>query len=146
MLKKVMIGLAIVTGLLIVVGLLSGGDLGLEVRAFPDNTLVVKNIGNQPIKVIDMVVNQRQDCSAVAPIELKEGLLIRQAYDVEERHKFWVNGFNYQRVAPFENRISSVNPPTELNVGDTRRWQALCNIVRVTVTTDKGSETYSFTH
>ena len=146
MLKKIMIGLALVIGLLIVVGLLSGGDLGLEVRAFQDNTFVVKNIGNQPIKVIDLVVNERQDCSAVAPIELKEGLLIRQTYDVQERHKFWVNGYNYQRVAPYENRISSINPPTVLNIGDSRRWQALCNIVRVTVTTDKGSETYSFTH
>jgi hypothetical protein len=146
MLKRVIIGLALVTGLLIVVGLLSNTELDLEVRAFPGNFLLIKNIGTQPIKVLDIMVNERLDCSVVAPIEPIEGLFIKRTYDVQERHKLWVNGFNYQRAAPFENQITSINPPTELNIGDSRRWQALCNIVRITVTTDIGSETYSFTH
>jgi hypothetical protein len=145
MLKKIIIGLALVTALLIVVVLFSSTDLDLEVRAFPDNIFVIKNIGTQPIDVLDILVNERLDCSAIAPIELKEGFLIKQPYGVQERHKFWVNGFNYQRVAPFENQIDSINPPTALNIGDSRRWQALCNM-RVTVTTDTGLETYSFTH
>jgi hypothetical protein len=145
MLKKTIIGLALVVGLLIVVALLSDRTPELEVRAFPNNSLVIKNVGTQPIKITDVLVNERLECSAISPIELTERFFIKKSYNVDERHKLWVSGFSYQQVGPLQNQISSINPPTEPDVGDSQRWQALCNIVRVTVTTDKGSETYSFT-
>ena len=46
-----------------------------EIRAFPHNSLVVKNIGTQPIKITDILVNERIECSATSPIELTGVLL-----------------------------------------------------------------------
>jgi hypothetical protein len=89
MFRKILIGVAVIVGPVIVLALISSNDLGLEVRSF-GSSLVVKNIGTGPTKITDIMINERTDCSALTPDALQYIYYIHHPCSLEDRHKFWV--------------------------------------------------------
>jgi hypothetical protein len=94
-----------------------GDDLHLklehDVTPHIGNLLTIQNVGNKPITIQKLLVNDRSDCS----------------------------------VSRFILGLGPNTPMGEtptLNIGDGAAWTSNCNIVRVTVESDRGSATYFF--
>lgn len=79
----------------------SYNPVSLDVRLFADGSVSMTNTGDGPIKIIDVLVNERRECR--------------------------------QKQAP-----------DELKIGEQAFVLSLCNIVRLSVQTSKGTATYTF--
>jgi hypothetical protein len=163
-------------------------SLNLQLRSW-GSYFTIQNIGHDPVSILDIVVNDRSDCSAYTlPPDLPNEKGIQTTLDYYEKqlkaldappdprymspyyagtidtdrrtyhglmdglqrqlalvlklkntdlHKLWVFGGLNGNDIP--------DKPITLKVGDTHTWQTdPCNIVRVIVSTEQGSETYSF--
>jgi hypothetical protein len=111
--------IAVVLGLIAASG---GGDSdSLEVTRtdfflLHDNAaIVVTNIGNKPIKITSMTVNDRDDCKV--------------------HRLFPLLGLDPNAPPSF---------PAELKIGDKAQFSSGCATIRTTITTDNGSYTYKF--
>jgi hypothetical protein len=99
-----------------------------------NHVLELTNVGTEPTKVLEVMINERLDCSTINQSTLSYNHGIKEMYSLEDRHKFWVSGFEVND----KTKKVMAKPPRELNIGDGADWYANCNIVRVTSTTDKG--------
>jgi hypothetical protein len=82
-----------------------------------DNVITIKNVGFKVVSVLEMRVNEREDCPLIHPLGMLVGAL--------DQTKF--------------------SGPRKLDVGDQFLLASpKCNIVRVAVKTDRGEWTYSF--
>jgi hypothetical protein len=127
-------------------------NLGLEVKVNSiNNSVSIKNIGSKPTKILDLDINNSDDCTI---FKSWAGTQFSPAYgeDKQDLHKFFVyQGFHQFKgltglLTQFEE-IVHTQTPIVLGIGDTDIWVATCstNIMRVTVTTERGSATFSFT-
>lgn len=132
-------------GVLVSVVMCSGNNQNLKVSATARGLEIV-NIGSAPVRILDVVVNDRDDCSTYK--------VTSPALSKEYLHKVWVanGGFMYLTEKGgklFElgstNHFLSDEPRT-LKSGDSGYWVSYCltNYVSVKVTTDGGTSTYSF--
>jgi hypothetical protein len=134
------------------------------------NGLEIKNVDTTPITITDIVINDRPECTEDAThdqsstSDTMEVLPSRS----EDAHKAFINGTRLVKVG--ERRVACATcgnfingrfvfsgkrtidqfrfelkaDPPALQVGDKRGFQSVCNIVRVRITTDKGSNEYTF--
>jgi hypothetical protein len=122
-------------GLLAIIALVainSDDDLGLElqVKSFPlGSLLTIKNTGTGPTHILDVSINDREECSIFPYGQFQD------QYSKAQIHQSWVNGDVPSSRAPMAK---------ELRVGDSISLEPPCGVVRVTVTTDRGTETFSF--
>jgi hypothetical protein len=127
--------------------------------------LVIKNVGRQPVEIIDITVNDRDECTTLSNVSTE--------LDKNYLHKLWVtkwegnwkliqvgppisvqNMFPKMQALVIDNKLvdaatgGPVSPePRKLNVGDVVAWGISCmqsEIVRTTIKTDVGVFTYSF--
>jgi len=120
-----------------------GNDLNLEVtseRLQSASVLRIRNIGPETVTVLDISINNRNECSTLPPFFANLPKL--KKYDEKGLHMLWV-------YAPpsLESLLETPEKmkPRELKVGDSNDWPVPCNsIVRVDISTDKGSSFYSF--
>jgi hypothetical protein len=107
--------------------------------------LEITNVGTTPVRILDVVVNERDDCSTIG--------LTSNTFSKDYLHKIWVADGTFMYIGEkdgslFEigtNRKLSVEPRI-LKIGESAYWVPRCltNYVRVSVTTDGGTTTYSF--
>lgn len=149
MIKKVVGGIGALILVLIAISMFGSPDL--ELRA-SGQALSIKNKGTSPVKILDIQINNDDSCATFSIENLLFHFMVHgqrgAAQNIKETppaanvlHSGWVFGFN--------DEVKAGNPvfnqaPKELRVGDTRVWNAQCNIVRAKIKTDQGSETYTF--
>jgi hypothetical protein len=119
-------------------------SLPLELRTNPLG-LNITNTGTGAIRILDLMINERDDCSTTAVLEDRMNRkLDNRNLDKDYRHKIWVATGQTLIYARHTDRPEEIKPK-ELHVGDVGLWSTSCDvIVRVWVTTDKGSATYTF--
>lgn len=94
--------------------------------------LHVRNIGSRPIKITNLLLNDREDCS-----------LADYHYDgrltTAQKRQMFVFGFD---------RRGEPNSERTIQTGETAEFRLSCqgSIVRVGIWTDQGSATYTFNH
>jgi hypothetical protein len=136
--------------------------------------LTISNVGKSKIEILDITVNDRSDCTMVGMDFLFEvaserdvGLIKLKAemQDASERdpallHRMW---FQYKTnsmmaiviAGVFGNKLAErgggkdfatqiANRKFVLDVGDEETWRQGCQIVRATVNTDRGTQTYTW--
>jgi len=128
--------------LLLAAGLLSAcnpleADLGLKVsKAGPG--LTIQNVGTGPIEIKDITVNDRPDCTT---IRLHTHALPRAAAEFKtaygDGHTAWFVEQAVVVLLPWASRDKKI-----LQVGDKKTWDQACDVVRATVKTDRGTETF----
>jgi hypothetical protein len=152
-LARVGIGIGIIIGCIVAISFFfgGGGDLGLQVTSDSGllKAITIRNISNDPsVQISDLMINNREECS----IELVDPLCGHsgssdfnaacsrfQNSNGDELHKLWV----YGGATVYLNRFSE--SPIILKIGDAHSWYTSCqSIVRVSITTDRGSGTYTF--
>ena len=127
-------------------------NLGLELKVNSIiNSVSIKNVGSKPTKILDLDINNSDDCTI---FKGWAGTQISPAYgyDKQDLHKFFVyQGFHQFKgstnlLTQYEELVHT-QTPIVIDIGDSDIWVATCstNIVRVTVTTERGSATFSFT-
>lgn len=123
MFKKVLIGIALLVAAVFTIGMFSkSSSLTLELY-INNGWLVVKNAGTGPVELLDVIINDRMECSL--PLYTDKG------QTQEQLHRVWLGVKD--------------NKPVVLKVGDIKHFITPCpSYVRVTITTDQGSATYSF--
>lgn len=139
MLKKILIysifGIAILGFVGMIIDFASGSpELEVQVQG---KSLFVKNIGTSSIKILDVSVNDRKECT----LELNF-----PGWSEERRHKAWVFGGRYTNMATNEYQENSERI---LKIGEVGIFPpALCSgsIVRAYIKTDQGSNTYEFSY
>lgn len=116
----------LVTGIAGLVFLLNGAfsRLDLEVRrnlfTRTDGLIIeVINVGTKPIRLLNISINDRSDCSAKTPMQMHDQLFAPESRNVA-----------------FAART--------LNVGDRASYNSNCLIVRAKIQTDRGSAMFSF--
>jgi hypothetical protein len=120
-------------------------SLPLELRTNPLG-LNITNTGTGSIRILDLRINERDDCSTVVgyglPLRRKvNGAWVSVPADKEVLHKLWAATGDTYLIGPIPEEIK----PKGLHVGDVGHWSTSCEvIVRVWVETDRGSATYSF--
>jgi hypothetical protein len=137
--------------LVIIVALLSGDNLELQVTSSrsPSGILRVTNTGSSPTTILDVIINDRMECSIIDDYHIIHYGKLDETLTNDDWHKIWVYrpGYPYGSAgtpAAFSAFRKSLRP-VELKVGDTANWFTRCNsIVRATITTNKGSASYSF--
>jgi hypothetical protein len=162
MLKALLIGAGIVV--VLVVATAQGESLALKLVSSA-NSFSIQNVGTDPITILDVVVNDRDDCSTVN-VERIEAFVHTQYATAdgmarldkikksskEDLHKLWVfTGGSLDVQLDFSKPYIALpavigewpDKPKTLKVGDAEEWDTICNIVRVSVKTDRGSATYS---
>jgi hypothetical protein len=118
--KGLLIGGLVIGAIIVAIALFQfeGTDLHLKVEVNTTrvgNLLSIQNVDHRPITIQSLTINDRSDC------------------------KLMLMG----TTAP----IAGTTPLFEkltLNIGDAVSWLSNCNIIRVSVETDRGSEMYSF--
>jgi hypothetical protein len=161
--KTLFIGVEIVV--VLVVATAQGDGLALKLVS-SDNSFSIQNVGTDPITILDVVVNDREDCSTVNVERIEAFVHTQYATEdgmarldkikkssKEDLHKLWVfTGGSLDVQLDFSKpyiALPSVigewpGKPKTLKVGDVEEWDTMCNIVRVGVKTDRGAATYSF--
>ena len=92
--------------------------------------LSIQNIGRARIEIIDLMINERMDCSSVRV----------NGWSLEDQHKGFVYGTDYD--SSFKTVLKT--QPVILDIGDIHTWLMRCNPVRMTVVTDIGTQSFSF--
>jgi len=126
-------------------------DLALELKVNSfNNSVAIKNIGVKPTKILDLDINNSDDCTLFknwGDNQFNPG----NEDGKRDLHKFFVyKGFRQFKgltglLEQYQEIVHS-QTPIILDIGDSDIWGATCspNIVRVTVTTERGSATFSF--
>jgi hypothetical protein len=155
MLKKIFAGIGIVIGIIFILSLFLGSDQGIDVKSdnmFGTDHIIITNIGTSPTKIVDIIVNNRDDCSSVPNFDSSLNL-DRNLYTKDELHKLWVLGqspsVRWANTGDVDMKAKKTDYRSfkniELNIGDSHSWPVSCvSLVRVNIVTDKGSGTYSF--
>jgi hypothetical protein len=149
--KSVIFWIVIACGAALFVIIYLYEDLGLELRVdYFNNSVAIKNIGLKPIKILDIDINNSGDCTL---FNNWAGNRFSPEYgeDKQDLHKFFVyKGFRHfkglTKLLMQYEEIVNTQMPIVLQIGDSDTWGATCssNIARVTVTTERGSATFSF--
>lgn len=131
-------------GVLIGAVMCSGNTQNLKV-SLTANGLEIVNVGTAPIRILDVIVNDRDDCSTFRGHN--------PPFSKEYLHKAWVANGEFMYMGERDgklyeigtNRILSTEPRT-LQTGDAWNWVSYCfsKYVSATVTTDDGTVKYSF--
>jgi hypothetical protein len=66
-------------------------------------TLTIQNVGSDPIKILDITVNERPDCTALVPWE-------NASFDPAVLHRLWVYNFGFGRPIEQKGRIIDALP------------------------------------
>jgi hypothetical protein len=116
------LGIAVLLGLMIYVGSLTRGpSLELNLSADDPSIVIIRNVGEKPLRVTGLTINDRPEC-------------------VTKHHK----GIRTQHGIEFEMQQDKF-PSQQIPVGDTiSYWSTECSVVRLTVQTDAGSASYTF--
>jgi len=99
----------------------SGTDFQVETSALGFGgkgitiTITITNIAKEAVTVTDLIVNDRSDCKVS-----RSGIVNNNGYAA----------------------LGQVPTKSTLKVGDQMTWSSGCNVVRVTVKTDQGSDTF----
>jgi hypothetical protein len=131
-------GTTLLGSLYLVVESFGGPDL--EVSTTRDRALHIKNLGEELIQVLDLVLNGRVECSSLPGPEGPAGPSNYNPKD--ERHKYWVYFGSllagWAATHPYQ--------PKTLKLGDVGVWVITCDadIMRADITTSKGETTYTF--
>jgi hypothetical protein len=158
--KPVLIGLAIVAAAVIFVLMASDHGLDLELRS-ERGTLSIRNIGSTATKLVDVLINDRTDCSTHGVPKAGQRQLSEH-----DMHRIWLTGLPVGGLVALSdaelNKYLSQDGdlaipilvlgapqtyrwPKVLEVGDVHYLSTPCpTIVRAKVTTDLGSSTYTF--
>jgi hypothetical protein len=150
--------------LVLFAGLKSSSSLDIEVRwnkpyFTPRATLHITNVGTTPTTILDVLLNDRIECSTVEPHVIKLFADLDNPVTPDGAHKMWVYTgdetlgsllYHHHHVTKKSAAVlryyrESLRP-VELKTGDSFHWSISCNtgIVRATITTNKGSASYSF--
>jgi hypothetical protein len=153
---------AVVVGLALLAGLQSSDSLDIEVRQsrpqFTNRaTLHITNISSSPTTVLDVLLNDRMECSMLASHVRSAFLEMDRTFTDADFHEMWVytgdgvglimlGGLYHRKSAADLHTFRKSLRPVELKTGDTRTWSSSCDssLIRATVTTNKGSASYSF--
>lgn len=142
MLKKLFIGIGVIVASIIVIASLSNGDadgddnLQLSSEPFLIGThLLIRNIGENPVTIYDLIVNGRAECSTSMSSFVSKDLTD------EEKHITWVTSG--------DQNLNLTSADTQmlkrivLKTGDFHMWLSPCaSIVLVKVKTDSGISEY----
>jgi hypothetical protein len=136
--------LALLIGLIVTVSVCSFDSLQLRVSVTPRGLEIV-NVGSMPTKVIDVIVNGRDDCST---IEVSD-----PSFSKDYLHKIWVANGYFMYVGVKDGKLIRIGSdrvlttdPITLKSGDSAYWVPRCmaNFVNATITTERGTATYYF--
>jgi hypothetical protein len=140
--RGVIIGLIILVGIGLVgfgwLALESSNSLSINVSVYSVNfptTLKIQNTGAGPIKILDIIINDRDDCPTImAPTGKRDMRYFHQLWTADRFQLVWSKGIMVDAVGSAE--------PQLLNIGDSHDWRSDCSIVRATIKTDKGTASY----
>jgi len=156
--KRLLISAAILAAVVVALAILANGggsDLKVETSVVGFRTqFSIQNIGSNPVTVRDLLVNDRQDCSTLSvdvpiPDDATRQRLLSQLspYSPEQQHTIWVYGSYVQELILGRVELIARDQPQTLEVGDTFVWTTPCpSVVRLRVTTDGGTATYTFSN
>lgn len=106
----------------------------------------VTNTGTTPVRILDVVINDRDDCSTI-PMKSK-------TFSPEHLHKVWVANGSFMYVGEKDGKLYEMGSnralstePRVLKPGATANWVAFCpgtNYIRARITTEAGTQTFRF--
>lgn len=149
MVKRILIGVATIIGIITIVSFLGRNDVELEATTRPImgvvSQLSLKNIGSKPIVITDIMINDRQDCSRQRAYDNEREVFA--IYNNDEIHKLWLHNVRVPADMTNPTKKKDINGlnAISLDIGDSYSVVSPCtSIVRASVDTDQGLATYSF--
>ena len=115
---------------------------------FPIPTLSIRNIGEKPIAIQDISINDRPECTTIpSNILTPYGAIDEKQFNTNLRHQMWIV-YVVGASPSLEGDIASSkikSPPVVLQVGEEMRRKLFCpntSVANATVSTDEGTGTW----